>query len=138
MPPSDTAVAAVIKSDPARRFTFSVAYPALRKDGHGEFATPETIEQTAWDWMARSRKVGLYHADGLVGYGTVVENTIWRGPDWHVADVNGHTQVIKAGDWCCGIIWDEPAWNLILSGKADGLSIQGQARHIRTTFPTAA
>lgn len=127
MTESRVAVSAVFKADAEQRFTYGVAYPALRKDGHGEFASREQVEKTAWDWMERSRTIGLFHADGLVGHGTVVESTIWRGPDWSVVDGMGNEQVVKSGDWLVGVIWSEAAWPHVLAGNIDGFSIQGSA-----------
>jgi hypothetical protein len=112
----------------SKRFSLAVAYPALRKDGHGEYATAEVIEQAAWDYLADHREVGLYHADGLVGQGTVVESTIWRGPDWDCEAVDGSTQTIRPGDWLLGIQWEPRPWALIKSGRVDGLSMQGRYR----------
>ena len=123
-----TAVAAVIKSDEARQFTMSVAYPALRKDGHREFAGVDQVEKTAWSWMKRSRTVGLFHADGLIGDGTVVESSVHRGPDWVVKAVDGSEQVVHAGDWLVGVVWSDRAWNAIQKGEIDGFSIDGRAR----------
>lgn len=111
-----------------KRFSLAVAYPALRKDGHGDYATPDTIEQAAWAYLADHREVGLYHADGLVGQGTVVESTIWRSPAWTCEAVDGSSQTISPGDWLLGIVWEPRPWDLIKSGRVDGLSVQGRYR----------
>lgn len=123
-----SAVGAVIKMQEEQRITLTVAYPALRKDGHGEFAGAETVEKTAHDWMARSRQIGLYHVAGLVGYGTVVESGIHRGPDWVVKATDGSDQVVHAGDWLMAVRWEPDAWAAIKKGDIDGLSIDGRAK----------
>lgn len=124
----DVTASVVLKAQAEQQVTIGVAYPALRKDGHGEFAKAAELERTAWTYLAKHRTVGLWHEDGLVGQGTVVESWIHRGPDWIVDAVDGSTQVVKAGDWCMAVQWDDPSWRLIKSGLLDGYSVQGMAR----------
>lgn len=126
---ADTAAwTSVLKAEPERQFTLMLAWPALKpdiakaQDGRRDYARPEVIEQTAWAWMAKSRQVGLYHKDGTEGHGTVVESSIYRGPDWQVDDT-----LIKAGDWLIGTIWDASAWALVKAGLINGMSPQGSA-----------
>ena len=118
---------AVIKQLAEQRYTLGIAYPANRVDAHGDFTTPEELEQAAWRYMRKVQLgqagVGLMHKDGTSGAGQVVESYIYRGPDWHVGD-----EVVRAGDWLLGVIWNESAWELIKSGKITGYSIQGLAR----------
>ncbi len=111
-----------------RRFSLAVAYPALRKDGHGDYVTPDVLEQAAWTYLADHREVGLYHADRLVGMGTVVESTIWRCPPWTCEASDGSTQTINPGDWLLGVVWEPAPWQLIKSGRIDGMSVQGRYR----------
>lgn len=130
----------VLKADDEHRITIGVAYPALRtdvgvaKDGHIDFAGPDTLELTAWSWMKERREIGLIHAEGTEGHGTVVESSIYRGPDWIVKAVDGTEQTIRSGDWLLAVQWDEPSWELIVKGRLTGYSPQGRAS--RTT-PTA-
>jgi hypothetical protein len=118
----------VLKSEPERRYTLMLAWPAMKPDvakaadGRRDYARPEVVEKTAWAWMAKSRSVGLFHQDGTEGHGTVVESYIWRGPDWRVGDT-----LIKAGDWLCGVVWNEQAWALVKRGLINGMSPQGTA-----------
>ncbi|MHB1472401.1 MAG: XkdF-like putative serine protease domain-containing protein [Dermatophilaceae bacterium] len=122
-------VKALGMSDGEQRFSLAVAYPADRVDGHGEYASPQTVEKAAWDYLAEHRQVGLFHADGIIGQGTVVESMVWRGPDWALEATDGSTQLIKAGDWLLGTVWEPDAWRLIKSGRVNGMSIQGIASH---------
>lgn len=116
--------------DTARRYTLGLVYKADALDAHGEFMTAEDIENAAWDYAINSREVGCFHVDGTGGNGTVVESYIYRGPDWVITSIDGRTTVtISAGDWLMGVIWSIPAWQLILSGRINGLSMQGVAVH---------
>jgi hypothetical protein len=100
------------------------------RDGYRDFADAENVEQAAWDYLLKSRNVGLWHEDGTDGAGQVVESYIYRGPDWAVNDY-----VVKSGDWMVGIQWDEQTFPLIKSGKIGGVSMQGTARR---SIPTPA
>jgi hypothetical protein len=115
---------------PERRYTLGLVYKANTLDAHREFMTAEDLEEAAWDYATTSREVGIFHADGTGGSGTVVESYIYRGPDWLITSAaDGSTVLIKAGDWLMGVLWSLGAWALIKSGRINGLSMQGLAIH---------
>lgn len=124
----------VVKSDATRRYTLTVAYPAnspdvsVARDGHKDFAGVAAVEDAAWDYMVKSRNIGLWHADGTDGAGEVVESYIYRGPDWAITAADGSEQVIKAGDWLLGVRWNESTWDRIQKGEIGGISVQGRAQ----------
>jgi Putative phage serine protease XkdF len=134
----ETVKGVVVKSDDERRYTLTVAYPAdspdvgVARDGFQDFASKEAVENAAWSYMEKSRQIGAFHQDGTEGFGTLVESYIYRGPDWQVAAEL--EQVIKEGDWLIGVRWTPDAWNLIKSGEATGVSMQGAAKR-RTPSP---
>jgi len=127
----------VVKTSEERRYTLGLAYganlPDVGKaaDGFQDFVGPEALEQAAWSYLRKGGGVGLGHAEGTEGHGTVVESYLYRGPDWNVGG-----QVIKAGDWLIGCVWDEETWPLIKSGALTGFSPQGRARR-RAPSPEA-
>lgn len=131
---SDTAVLSVVKAAVPQRFTLGMAYPVNRltvakgKDGRRDIISPAEVEKTAWDWMRRSREVGLFHADGSGGHGDVVESYIHRGPTWVQKAADGSERRIHTGDWLVGVVWDEPAWVLVEKGLGGGFSPQGKAK----------
>ncbi len=121
----------LLRAEPEKKYTLAVAWgldpdkkPAA--DGHRVVISPDVLERTAWDFM-RKRRVGLYHQDGTEGHGEVVESYIYRGPDWTLEDISGTKQIIRAGFWLVGNVWDDSAWSLIKRGFLDGLSPQGGA-----------
>jgi hypothetical protein len=123
----------LVKAAPERRYTLMVAYPAnkldiaIAKDGHQDFAGPDEVEDAAWNYMLKSRNIGLWHEDGTDNAGELVESYIYRGPDWVIKAADGTEHVIKAGDWLMGIRWTEPAWQDVLEGRINGVSMQGVA-----------
>lgn len=131
---------ALVKAVDERRYTLSVAYPAdkadvaVAQDGHRDFASKAAVEEAAHDYLRKSRKVGLMHADGTEGAGEVVESYIWPGDDW----TTDSGYVVKSGDWMLAVIWEPEAWELIKAGKIGGVSMQGSARRRKPTAEAIA
>jgi hypothetical protein len=127
----------VVKASAEARYTLGVAYPANRPDvgvaadGFQDFAGTDVLEKAAWSFMQKGGAIGLHHADGTEGHGTVVESYVYRGPDW---DHDGYT--VKSGDWLIGVVWDDETWPLVKSGRIRGFSPQGAARR-RAPTPEA-
>ena len=121
----------ILKADGERRYVLGLAYGPGRLDGHGEYMAPQTVEDAAWGFLSEGgRRIGLQHADGTEGVAEVVESYVYRGPDWETTDAQGGTQVIKAGDWLIGAVFDEPAWRLVKSGRLTGWSIDGVGKRV--------
>lgn len=124
----------VLKSSGEQRYTLGVAYaanmPDVSKaaDGFQDFVGPDALEQAAWSYLKKGGKVGLHHQVGTDGRGEVVESYIYRGPDWPVTAVDGSTQVVKAGDWLLGVVWEPETWPSIKAQLITGFSPQGSAK----------
>lgn len=123
----------LIKSSEDRRYTLHVAYPAnkpdahVAADGYRDFASAEAVENAAWAFLQKSPKIGLWHAKGTDGAGDVVESYVYRGPQWTLKAADGTTQVIDPGDWLVGIVWSPDTWDLVKTGRVNGVSMQGSA-----------
>jgi hypothetical protein len=130
----ETVKGIVVKSDDERRYTLTVAYPAdsadvgVARDGFQDFAAAEAVEKAAWSFMKNGGHIGAFHQDGTEGFGDLVESYVYRGPDWAIKAADDTEQVVKAGDWLIGTVWSEDGWNLIKSGEANGVSMQGGAK----------
>jgi 2'-5' RNA ligase len=123
----------IFRAAPEQRYTLSVAYPVAEADAHGNFANSEQLERACWEYLRRSRAVGLMHKNGTAGTGELVENYIYRGPDWTIED-----QTVRAGDWIAGIIWSPEAWEFVKAGDFQGLSFQGFAEVKSATPPPSS
>lgn len=132
-PAAAHAVGRVLKTDSEKRFTLAVAYPADKADanvafdGARDFASATANEAAAWRFMKNGARIGLLHQDGTEGAGTCVESHVHRGPDITMTAVDGSTQTNHDGDWLVGVIWDQPTWAAIKSGRYKGVSMQGSA-----------
>lgn len=131
----------LVKASDERRYTLAVAYPADRadiataQDGHRDFASKGAVEDAAWNFLRKGGQVGLWHADGTEGAGSVVESYVYRGPDW---TPEGAGYVVKSGDWLVGVVWDELSWDMVKAGKIGGVSIQGSASRRKPTAEAIA
>jgi Putative phage serine protease XkdF len=129
--------AALVKSVAERRYTLTCAYPCskadsvIAADGFRDFASAEAVENAAWSFLTKSPKVGLWHQQGTDGAGVVCESYVYRGPKWLIKAANGAEHTIEAGDWLVGIVWSEAGWDLIKSGRINGVSMQGSATRRR-------
>ena len=133
----DLSTTDMAKAAEEQRFTLGLAYPVNRldvaraRDGRRDYATPSAVEQGCWNWMTKSREIGLFHSnmDGVdtTGHAEVVENYIWRcDTDWIIKAVDGSEQRITKGDWLMGAIWDPPGYALVKSQMVNGWSPFGR------------
>ena len=131
---ADAPAEAPVTEEPPQRYILAIAYQAgpdprivTGADGARDYFSPEELEHAAWAFMNGPREVGLYHEDGTVGHAVVVESYIHRGPAF---DMGGTT--VTTGAWLMGLILDELAWELYLTGHITGLSPQGTAKRRST------
>jgi hypothetical protein len=128
-----TVAGRLIKSEPTRRYTLAVAYPADKpdvakaRDGYRDFVGKEVLQDAAWAYLKDHRVVGAWHAKDGEGAGEVVESYVWPdgAPDWQP---EGSEYVVKSGDWLMGVVWEPDAWAEIEAGRMRGLSPQGKAQ----------
>ena len=129
----------VVKQVAEKRYTLGLAYPAMRpdvgtaSDGFRDFMAPDALEESAWNYLRAGKSVGLQHADGTAGHGTVVESYILRNGPWVTKDGQGNTVTIPDGSWMVGVQWDPPTWAAIKAGRLNGFSPQGWATRRKAT-----
>jgi hypothetical protein len=126
-------MSAVIKADQADRFLLMVSYSPTRMpkrgaDGYTDLVSPKVLEETAWGWLGKGGKLGLFHEDGHEAAARCVESSIHRGPDWVIKGPDGTPQTIREGDWLIGAILSPAAWRMYKQGLIAGASPQGRAR----------
>jgi hypothetical protein len=141
--PQPPVLTRVVKSDPERRFTLCLGYgvglpdQTVAQDGYRDVAGADAVEQAAWHFLTKGRKVGLDHTDGTEGAGEVVESYIWRGDPKVFKNADGVQTRVVPGDWVIGIRWSPDAWQAIKAGRVKGVSMQGYAERRRLTAATA-
>jgi hypothetical protein len=136
----ELAACRVFKAIDERRYTLGLCYPALKADagtaadGHRDFAGAPALRDAAWEWMTKSRSIGLGHAADTQNAGTVVESYLWPSETpWVVKATDGSEQRVEKDDWLLGVVWREDVWPLVKSGQLTGYSFQGGARRAKPT-----
>jgi len=128
----------VLKGAEPQRYCLGIAYqagpaPSIARgqDGGRDFLDAADLEKSAWEFLAKGPRVGMFHLDGTETDGdgeataTVVESYIYR-PDqpWDL----GNGIVVNKGDWLLGAVLSPRAWDLYQRGLITGWSPQGIAR----------
>ena len=126
----------VLKADDEKRFLLTVAYapnridPHVGADHHRDFATSPVVEKAAWRFMRKGAKLGVGHVAGKRP-GRVVENYVYRGPDWVIKAANGASTVVYDGCWLVGMVLKQWAWDAYKAGDFGGVSVDGTALRTR-------
>lgn len=138
-----TLTGTVVKADDENRFLLLVAYspnrmPHRGADRHIDVVSAPALEKACWRFMDNGHQAGLWHEAGHKHSARVVENYVYRGPDWVLKSPAGTEEVIKAGDWLVGFILDPPTWGMYKSGLIAGASPQGDCHRIPARPETLA
>jgi 2'-5' RNA ligase len=131
----------VTKSREEDRYTFGPLYAPNRKDAHGEFTDPDTLQKAVWGYVRESaeegRRLNLQHDDsGDATCAEWVEVCSWPYETVIKVAVPGEPErelTMPAGTTYMGVIWDEPAWAEIKKGKEGsitGLSMGGKTMRV--------
>lgn len=131
---------AVTKAEGEKRFTLGPFYIPNRLDAHGEWTTPEDLQQGIWDYVRKGyRDIHLQHTDRKAGewveivswpYATTAELTV-------PGDVNKaviRKEEFPEGTAYMGVVWEPWAWEEIHKGNLRGLSMGGFASRVEVEF----
>jgi Putative phage serine protease XkdF len=135
----DTTGVVIKAGNDENRFLLLVAYSANKMPQRGadnfvDIVRPEVLEKACWRFMDNGARVGMWHQEGNEQSARIVENYIYRNEvPWVIKAPNGEQQVIKQGDWVCGLILEPDTWELYKSGKIGGASPQGSAKRKRAS-----
>jgi hypothetical protein len=141
-PPVQTPFIPVIKNvdgtPEEKRFTLAPVYIPMRKDAHGDWATPDDLQDSLWEFMKGDKVIQVQHNKELRGHGQVVE--MMTIPWEHTVDMPDENGVMKAmtfpaGTPWMGVQWDESAFDLIKKGLLRGYSIGGRSAMLDVDLP---
>lgn len=127
--------ATVVRKSDESRFLLMVGYspnrmPLKGADGYVDIASPDLIEKACWRFMANGAGAGLMHKAGGENAFRVVENSVYRGPDWTFIAADGSEQTIRKGDWLIGVIASPEVWEDYKKGVYGSGSLQGSAKRM--------
>ena len=126
----------IAKADDSKRIVYGVVLDPSIIDAHGDYLAPAVIEETAHDFLASSRVVGVEH-NGKAEGAKVVESWLHPYPskeDYELA-IRGEphnsrrTQFgddhITSGSWVMAVKLPEEQWEKVKSGGLNAFSIGG-------------
>lgn len=125
----------VHKADEAKRIVYGVVLDPYIVDGHNDYLSPATIEETAHNWLATSRTVGLEHNGEIEAQ--VVESWIhpYPTPEDYKNAVDGKphqakktpfgSDYLRSGSWVLGVKLGPEHWKKVQAGELNAFSIGG-------------
>jgi len=123
----------VAKADDEKRYTLGPLYMPDTLDAHGDFVTPETLQNAAWGYVRAAVSNGsntIYdqHTDSPAG--EWVDLVTWPFEQTVKMTVPGEGEVERtfpAGTVYQGVVWSPSVWEEVKSGAKRGLSMGGMA-----------
>lgn len=130
----------IAKADGEKRFTLAPVYVPGKYDAHGDWATPDDLQEALWKFSKGERLIALQHRPEEGAQGEAVELMVipWEHtvpmiqPDGDMKDVT-----FPAGTPWMGVVWNDDVWPLVKAGKIRGYSIGGRASMLSVNIPEA-
>jgi uracil-DNA glycosylase len=125
----------VVKADKAKQIIYAVVLDPYKIDSHNDWICPAEIENTAHQYLKKSRVVGLQHTS--VANAQVVESWIEAYPsqsDYAKAQANEPhrafrkqfgNDIVHSGAWILGTQLDDELWAAYQRGEINAFSIGG-------------
>ena len=119
----ESRIVPISKVDRKKQIVYGVVLEPDSVDEQGDTMTAQDIENTAHEYMRKSRVVGDRHSKQLDAY--PVESYI--APQDMVFEIGTYgPQVVKQGSWVLGVKVNDPAmWQKVEDGEYTGFSIGG-------------
>lgn len=126
---------AILKADNEKQIVYGVVLDPYQVDAHDDWISPKAIEETAHQWMEKSRIIGLNHTKKADA--TAVESWLVPYPsdgDYKAAmenrDHRAYTiplgkDVAHSGSWVLGTKLSDSEWSKVQSGELNAYSIGG-------------
>lgn len=114
----------IAKRDDARQIVYGVVLEPYVVDAQGDWETPESIEETAHNFMKMYREQGVEHvtkSDLIYPVESYIAPTdmVWE-------DADGNSETVKKGSWVLGSkIEDASIWDAVKNGLLTGFSVEG-------------
>jgi hypothetical protein len=122
----------IAKADSAQHLVWTVAMKPNDVDPEGQWASPDTIMETAHRFMLKGAGIYLEHRKDISDRVKVVQS--WVVPE----DWNLDNRVVKAGSWVVVLkVLDDALWGLVEKGTFKGVSIRGVSK-VRRASPEKA
>ena len=120
----------IAKTDTSQHLVWTVAMKPNDVDAEGQWASPETIMETAHRFLLKGSGIYLEHRKDISTQVKVVESSIV------LEDMTLNGKAVTAGSWIVVLkILNDQLWGLVENGTFKGVSIRGVSK-VRRGSPT--
>jgi len=128
----------IAKADSEKKIVYGIVLDPYQIDAQEDWCSPKAIEETAHEWLSKSRIIGFDHTAKADAY--PVESSIIPYPsaeDYQNAmDCKPHRayrmpfgdDVVHSGSWVLGTKLGDSEWDKVKKGKLNAYSIGGYGR----------
>ena len=126
----------ILKADEEKQIVYGIVLDPYQVDSQNDWVSPKEIEDTAHDWMASSRTIGVDHTKKASGCYPVESSLVpYPSKEDYTAAVAGKPHraytmpfgddVVHSGSWVLGTKLDDANWKLVQEGHLNAYSIGG-------------
>ncbi|MAB56871.1 MAG: hypothetical protein CL524_04900 [Aequorivita sp.] len=128
----------ILKADAEKKIVYGIVLDPYQIDSQDDWISPQAIEETAHDWLAKSRIIGFDHTKEADAY--PVESSIIPYPsseDYQNAIQNKPHRAFRmpfgddvahSGSWVLGTKLGDSEWDKVKSGELNAYSIGGYGK----------
>ena len=128
----------ISKADEEKKIVYGIVLDPYQIDSQDDWISPKAIEETAHDWLAKSRIIGFDHTEEANAY--PVESSIIPYPsseDYQNAIQNKPHRAyrmpfgddaVHSGSWVLGTKLGDSEWDKVKSGELNAYSIGGYGK----------
>jgi hypothetical protein len=128
----------IAKADSEKKIVYGIVLDPYQIDAQNDYVSPKAIEETAHDWLSKSRIIGFDHTKKADAY--PVESSIIPYPsreDYQNAmEGKPHRayrmpfgdDVVHSGSWVLGTKLGDSEWDEVKEGKLNAYSIGGYGK----------
>ena len=131
----DSLIVPIAKANDEKRIVYGVVLDPYSIDAHREHVPPHVVEETAHEWLSRSRVIGVEHTQRatavpveshLVHYPTTADRDLaFAGQPHRAFQIPYGADIVHSGSWILGTKLGEAEWQAVKDGLINAYSIGG-------------
>ena len=128
----------IAKADSEKKIVYGVVLDPYQIDAQDDYVSPKAIEETAHDWLSKSRIIGFDHekkADAypvessIIPYPTTEDyQNAMAGKPHRAYRMPFGNDVVHSGSWVLGTKLGDSEWDEVKEGKLNAYSIGGYGK----------
>tara|TARA_R110000824_G_scaffold55027_5_gene151624 strand:+ start:4771 stop:6837 length:2067 start_codon:yes stop_codon:yes gene_type:complete len=128
----------IAKADSEKKIVYGVVLDPYQIDAQDDYVSPKAIEETAHDWLSKSRIIGFDHAkqadaypveSSIIPYPTTEDyQNAMAGKPHKAYRMPFGDDVVHSGSWVLGTKLGDSEWDEVKEGKLNAYSIGGYGK----------